>query len=361
MPELSTRRRTWSESDYFAAHGQILAEMAGRRIPAEDWHPLALEMTENGSAPSLVDMARAAAVKVYGDHAAAWDARQVLASGGAGSDHLGDLLSGLAHRLVLGRQPALLGPALKLCRGVELQNYQTSTVGTVELAAGIEPPTGANRPWQKLVPSGRAEQMALRSAPVRVRFSEILLLNDDINLVQHTLDAAGTSAAQSELSALFSLLNTDVALQDGTPAFHADHGNALAGQTKNLAALDAAVSALRAQVVNGRPADCAPRYLVVPAGDELAARALVRQAYGESAEVEVIASSYCETYWWLFSDPGVWPVLLRGTGRGTGGVSLRFMAGRPNADEGNRDLVLEALHTFDYAIASRVGAVRIGF
>jgi len=220
MPELSTRRRTWSESDYFAAHGQILAEMAGRRIPAEDWHPLALEMTENGSAPSLVDMARAAAVKVYGDHAAAWDARQVLASGGAGSDHLGDLLSGLAHRLVLGRQPALLGPALKLCRGVELQNYQTSTVGTVELAAGIEPPTGANRPWQKLVPSGRAEQMALRSAPVRVRFSEILLLNDDINLVQHTLDAAGTSAAQSELSALFSLLNTDVALQDGTPAFH---------------------------------------------------------------------------------------------------------------------------------------------
>lgn len=61
----------------------------------------------------------------------------------------------------------------------------------------------------------------------------------------------------------------------------------------------------------------------------------------------------------MIANPAVWPVLARGTMRGSNGVSLRFGPGQPNEFEGVDDTVLESIHTVAYGPVSRVGAVRI--
>jgi len=346
----------WRPSDYLDAHGQILAARAGHQ--AQHLHPLAADALADGNSPSLVDLARAYAVGAFGPSARSWDVRQVL---GASTDHLGNLLGDFAARVALSRQPALLDPLLKVARPVELSTYHDAHVGVVELEAGIDTASSSMRAWQNLLPSGTAEELALRSSPVRIRFPEWIVVNDDINAIDRTIEAASIAAAQNELTAAMSLLNTDFNLSDGSAAFNTDDGNAITGAAKSSGGLDSATAALRAQTINGKSADCAPRFLLVPGDDEFTARAAVRAAYGDNGPVEVIATAYLSTYWFLTASPDAWPWLVRATMRGSGGVSLRFSPDRPNEREGSRDLILSGMHTFDYAITSRVGAVRIAF
>jgi hypothetical protein len=118
---------------------------------------------------------------------------------------------------------------------------------------------------------------------------------------------------------------------------------------------------LRAQQSNGKNADCDPVALVVPSSDESTARALVAGMSTAEPWVEVIGTSYVSAQWYLAADPNIWPVVCRGTLRGSNGESLRFVPGLPSKGEGSRDLVLTGNHAVAYAPVSRVGMVRMTF
>jgi len=348
-------RPKWRAADHLSAHGEVLAN---RIFNEPVQHPLAEAMVQNHATPSLLELAERYLIATQGEHVRGGDMRSVLA---ASTDHLGDLLEGLASRIALSRQPALLDPLLRFTRAVELNNYLESSAGTVELATEINAADERMRPWQTLQPSGSAESLALRSSPIRIRFPEQLVVNDDVNAIERTLEAAAIASAQNELESAFSLLNNDVVLADGANAFSAAAGNAIAGSSKDASGLNTAVGTLRKQVINGKHADVQFRYLLVPADDEITATKLIRDIYGDTNAVGVIATAYLDQYWYVAGDPDAWPWLLRATMRGRNGVSLGFQRDMPNDREGSRDLVLSALHTYDFAIASRIGAVRMAF
>jgi hypothetical protein len=243
---------------------------------------------------------------------------------------------------------------------VEVKDYRPDTLGTIELDAEVPAPSAILQPWQTLSFTSSGEVLQLGMAPLRIRFSEQLLLNDNVGALDESIRAAQIAASQNELSSLFGLMNDNPDMADGAPIFDAGTGNLLAGASKDLAAVNGAVALLRAQQVNGKSCDADAALLAVPAGDEATARTIVMAGSGVTPWVEVVATDYLDAgAWVLFASPTVWPVFVRGTPRGAGGISLRFSKGSPNEREGTRDLILEGFHTVAYAAASRVGAVLI--
>lgn len=355
--------RTQYVAPQLETHRDLIWSLAGQRLDPDSAYPGVLAKLAMNP-PTLLDLAREKCEKVYGRSAAAWGRNEVFRAHGAGMAHLGDLFSDFAYHLALSRTPSLLKTPLKITRAVELNNFHASSVGVVEIEAAIEPASSCeSRPWQNLVPKASAEELRLISSPVRLHFSEILIQNDDIQAMSRTIESTLISAAQNELRAAFDLLNNDYTLSDGKAAFSPEAGNSVIG-TPEQTGLGLAIGALRKQTVNGSPADCEPKFLLCPADHEHAARKIVFAMYGDSnnrAAPEVLPTAYLDRHWYLFSDPEEWPVLVRATLRGENGQSLRLTPGHPKLIEGPQSLVLQGLHTYDYALVSRTGCVRMDF
>ena len=169
-----------------------------------------------------------------------------------------------------------------------------------------------------------------------------------------------SSSFEYVVSSAESLLNTPSTLADGAAWLAAGNSNLLAGQSKDAAAINAAVNMLRSQTVNGQATDAEPALMITPSGDEATARALVRAASLDAQWMAVSGSAYLDaSAWYPFASPGTWPALARATETGAGGTSLRFYPGTPNAKESTGDVILEGLHSFDVGVVSRTGVVRI--
>ena len=348
----------WNESDLIEAHGEVLAALTGVRRPVVAMHPLAAEALANGRTPSMIDLAKAFAVQKFGGGARGWDVRTVLNSGVV-TEHLGDLWADTANRQVISRAPDLSGTINAVCRDVPLNNFLASRVGTVELGVGIEEAANFARPWQTIAVSGSAEEMALRLSPIRLRIAQQAIVNDDIRGIVALIDALATACAQNELAALAGLLNNAQTLADGSAWIHADYANRLAGQSKDIAAVNGAVALLRSQTVNAKATDADPATLLVPAADEATARKLVRESSGAADWFNVRGTSYLSAgYWYLFADPQIWPAIARGIMRGAE-ATLSFTRGTPRVEESAADVIEEAQHVFDLGVVSRVGLVRI--
>jgi hypothetical protein len=350
---------TWRQSDYVQAHSQLLLQAAGHRIA--DPHPLTqgLLIGNEGEA-SLGGIVKAGARLQIGDRAKDYDVRGLLIAG-VGTDHLGEVLANTANRVVLETAPAMLGMVNAITRGVEVRDYLPSSAGTIHLNVELGLPTASDfQQYQSVMPKGQAEALALRVAYVRELITPMVVANDDANAIAAIHQAVVTASMQAEIAMLAALLNDTVTLGDGAALFSTTAGNLLQGQSKDTAALNGAVNLLRAQVRNGRASDADPAALVVPAADEISARKLVAEATGQQDWVQVHGSAYINAgNWFLFGDPAVWPVLVRGTLRGSNGQSLKFYREEITADDPAGSVILGASHSIDYAAVSRVGAVKI--
>ena len=345
----------WQPYDYEISAREILAHRAGDPLPREV-HPLTEQRLQARSHWSNIDLARDILAASFGDQVLGWNDRQVHAS--AITTHvLGDLFSATANSRVLTRQPRLLDKLFTFTHAVELPNYLAATVGTFELTEEVGPALTVLQEWQTVDPQATTEAVALRMAPLRLRFSEQMVVNDDANAMRAIVDATVTSASQNELARAFGLLTANGAMADGDNLFI--DANTTAGQSKNAAAIDAGIAKLRAQLIHGQAADIEPFALLVPAADEGTARTVVHDMGGPEW-LRVVGTSYLAAgAWYLTGDPTVWPVVSRATMAGSSGMSLRFTSGMPNEFEGSRDVILEALHTYEYRAISRTGICKI--
>jgi hypothetical protein len=350
---------TWRPADYVHAHSQLLLQAQGHRV--SDPHPLTQSLLSGNDADaSLGAIVKAGARLQIGDRAKDYDVRGLLI-GGFGTDHLGDVLANTANRVVLETAPAMLNMVNAITRGVEVRDYRPSSAGTIHLNVELGLPTASDfQQYQSVMPKGQAETLALRVAYVRELITPMVVANDDANAISAIHQAVTTASMQAELAMVAALLNDAVTLGDGAALFSTGAGNLLQGQSKDTAALNGAVNLLRAQVRNGRAIDADPHVLVVPAADEISVRKLVAEATGESDWVQVFGSAYVDaSAWFLFADPAVWPVIVRGTLRGSNGQSLKFYREEITADDPAGSVILGASHSIDYAPVSRVGCVKI--
>ncbi len=352
---------TWRPADWAEAHKEMVMRSMGRPQREADLHPLTRrQLAARDGGASLSDVLRQAAELEAGPGVKAWDT-QKIAVARVGSMHFGEVLSGVANRIVLSTQPRLMTWALAITRPVELRDFRASQAGTVTLDVELDVPSAGDfQRFSHPKPHGEAETLELMAAFYRFRVTPQLIANDDVAALDAWFQAAAIGAMQNELWLLSNLLNSAVTLADGAALFSAAGGNVLEGQSKDVAALNGAVHLLKAQKRNGRATDADPAVLLVPAADEITVRKLVSEATGSNAWVEVFGSAYLDAgAWYLFADPRAWPVLARATLRGSNGQSLRFGVGTLAPGEIAGSQILEAAHTVDYGAVGRVGCVKI--
>lgn len=162
-------------------------------------------------------------------------------------------------------------------------------------------------------------------APLKVvKFGKIIaitweaIVNDDLGAMTRIPQALGAAAAQTESDVVWSLLLDNPNFVDGTPVFHADHGN-LAGSNGAIstATLAAARAAMRKQKSKaGHFLNIGPEYLVVGPDKELEAYQFTSSQYvpAKNADINdsrnaaltvIVDARITGNQWYLYAAPGV--------------------------------------------------------
>lgn len=162
-------------------------------------------------------------------------------------------------------------------------------------------------------------------APLKVgKFGKIIaitwesIVNDDLSALTRIPQALGAAAAQAESDVVWSLILGNPNFVDGTPVYHADHGNlsASAGAI-NTTTLAAARAAMRKQKSKaGHFLNLGPEFLVVGPDKELEAYQFTSSNYvpaknadindSRNASLQVIVDARITgNQWYLFAAPGL--------------------------------------------------------
>lgn len=213
-------------------------------------------------------------------------------SGGFGMQTQSDLahLVGDATRMVLAQAYAVVKPPLlPAARLVQVRDFQPvsvlrPTVGPTLLDLGEHAEVKFGP-----VESGR-EIVQTKTVARDFGFTRQLVVGDAVGALADFATMSARAAAQTLGTLLTAALTSNPAMSDGTPFFHANHGNlAAAGTILNLAALEAAMIAIRSQVDDGQNViGVTPKWLVVGPRREVQGKQLLAQiAAAEPANVNV--------------------------------------------------------------------------
>ncbi len=161
-------------------------------------------------------------------------------------------------------------------------------------------------------------------APIKVaKFGKIIaitwetIVNDDLGALTRIPAALGNAAATTESNVVWALLLGNPNFTDGTPFFHADHGNlAGSGGAINTTTLAAARAAMRKQKSKaGEFLNLAPEFLVVGPDKELEAYQFTSSNYvpAKNADINdvrnasltvIVDARITGNQWYLYAAPG---------------------------------------------------------
>lgn len=115
-----------------------------------------------------------------------------------------------------------------------------------------------------------AEKYSLAKYGRKVAVTWETLVNDDLGAFGRIPMAFGAAAADMESDIVYQQLTANANLADGTPLFHADHGNlAGSGGAIAVATVGAGRAAMRSQTgLEGRKINLLPQFIIVPAALE---------------------------------------------------------------------------------------------
>lgn len=144
------------------------------------------------------------------------------------------------------------------------------------------------------------------------------VVNDDLGALTRIPQALGAAAAQTESDLIWALLLSNPNFVDGTPIFHADHGNlAAGGGAINTTTLAAARAAMRKQKSKaGHFLNIGPEYLAVGPDKELEAFQFTSSQYvpAKNADINdsrntsltvIVDARITGNQWYLYASPGV--------------------------------------------------------
>lgn len=113
------------------------------------------------------------------------------------------------------------------------------------------------------------------------------MVNDDLRGFDRMVQAFAISARRLENRLVYSQLTANSALSDGTPLFHADHGN-LASGALSINALTAGRAAMRQQKgLQSEEINIAPKFLIVPGALEQTAYNLTSANYVPTTQQDI--------------------------------------------------------------------------
>jgi len=171
------------------------------------------------------------------------------------------------------------------------------------------------------------EQLTAATKGKAIRFTRQALINDDLGGFTRRATMLGNAAARTVTSDVYSVINTNAAMSDGTALFHADHSNlAGTGAAPTVATVGAGRSAMRLQTdTNSNYIDLAPSYLLAPVALEDTVRTLMAAEFDPTIATrtgrpnavrgmaEVVVDPRLDatstTAWYLVTAPGEAPLI----------------------------------------------------
>ncbi len=200
----------------------------------------------------------------------------------------------------------------------------TSVVAMSDAPAFVQKLEGAEYSYGTVGES--REQYALATYGRAIRFTEEMLINDDLRAFDRMVTMFGRSAANFESDLVWGIITANAALADSIALFHASHGNLATAGPITIANLGEAKALMRKQKTlapssteAGQLMNLEPRYLAVPAELETVALQYTRSttiandpAYdnvhaGLTPIIEPRLASLSggsADDWYLFADPG---------------------------------------------------------
>jgi len=170
------------------------------------------------------------------------------------------------------------------------------------------------------------EQYAIATYAKGVLIDRRVIINDDLGAIDQMFTGIGVQAAVLENKTVYTILNSNPNMSDGTALFHANHGNlAGAGGAISITTLDAGAMAMMKQkgLDGATPLNIAPRFLIVPVSQRLKAfqytnvpQIIVSKQADVNpfaGQLEVITDAMLDTSsttaWYLAADPNMIPTI----------------------------------------------------
>lgn len=271
-------------------------------------------------AESLRDMARGC-LEAAGVATRGLDADSLFRAAMHTTSDFPELLTGTGNRVLMGTYQAATSPLKAIARQTTLPDFRAasklklSDVGLLEKVSESGEITRTTR-------GETSESYALDTYGSMFALSRKALINDDLGAFRDWGQTAGHMAAQTEANLLWALLDSNPVMnEDGTPLFHADHGNLEAAATVTYATvLSNARKALRGMKgLDGvTPINVVPKYLLVGPSQETWAEQILAELYPAETEnvnpfsgklLLLVDPRITDDRWYVFADPASMPVL----------------------------------------------------
>ena len=128
--------------------------------------------------------------------------------------------------------------------------------------------------YKRVPMSDAKESYALQTYGAVFPITRKVIINDDLEAFTRLPQMFGTAAARTESDIVWAVITANANMGDGTPLFHANHGNLKASGSgaPTVATVGAGRAAMRVQRgLGGSLINVEPRYLIVPAALETSA------------------------------------------------------------------------------------------
>lgn len=132
----------------------------------------------------------------------------------------------------------------------------------------------------------RGETITLATYGKIFKITREAILNDDLSILGRVPEKMGRAARTTIGNLVYAILTSNPTMADGTALFHADHANlAGSGSALSVTSLSVARAAMRTQreAAGGAALNITPRYLIVPAAQEMAASQLMASQFEPTA------------------------------------------------------------------------------
>lgn len=233
-----------------------------------------------------------------------------------------DLIGSASEKYLVDRYKLQESPLKQLARERSRSNFLMQ-YGIQMSGMGVLDQVGEAAEFKYRTLSTRKEGYKIDTFGDLFSVSRQMLVNDALGALADVLNIMAAAAAETEALILVTLINSNIALNDGTAWFHANHKNLAATPgVPSLAGLDAGRLAMRTQKdIDGVGAiDANPKFLLVPAQLQTQAETLVTAIVSPTtpAEVNPFAGKLVPvveprltsaTAWYLFTDPLLNPAL----------------------------------------------------
>lgn len=232
----------------------------------------------------------------------------------------GNVLANVAHKAALAGWAAAPETWPQWTRAGSLTDFRAAKRVGLALPAALEAKVeGADYAYGTVGDHG--ETITLVTYGRILRFTREAVVNDDLSILSTVPQRMGAAARRTIGNLVYAVLTANAAMADGIALFHSSHGNlAGSGAVPSVTTMGAAKAAMMVQASGGHALNIVPKFMIVPAALELAARQLLTSTVDPTASkghasnpvagmaelvVDARLDAASTTAWYLAADPTV--------------------------------------------------------